>query len=253
MSKVEDIIKESGNSFHAKVVNYLRDKDWMVVISPYYKDNATDKSREVDIMAEKAYQAISEHGIDLGYVHVRLFIECKYINKDTVFWFDERDGVKSKEWVIKFTPCENNNIHTDKHHYLINNEVAKLFSSQKDKSTLNEPIYTAINQSLSSMIYLRTIQTMLPKVPGRRMRCLINYPLIICNNFKKFHQVTMQSDKPNTIDKPFQIEVNYAYKDPHKETNENKYFLIDVANFEKIDDYFDLLNEDINIMKPFLN
>lgn len=51
---VKQIIENSGNGFHYKVVNFLREKGWVVLVSPYYNDNVTDKQREIDIIAEKS-------------------------------------------------------------------------------------------------------------------------------------------------------------------------------------------------------
>ena len=36
--EVADLVKNSGNAFHAKVARWLCDNDWHVVVSPYYMD-----------------------------------------------------------------------------------------------------------------------------------------------------------------------------------------------------------------------
>lgn len=47
--KIQKIIEASGNNFHSNVISLLREKQWNVLISPYYNDYASDKAREIDI------------------------------------------------------------------------------------------------------------------------------------------------------------------------------------------------------------
>jgi hypothetical protein len=54
-SNPEAILKRSGHAQHSRVVNLLRGDGWSVVVSPYYSDNFSDKPREIDIIAEKAF------------------------------------------------------------------------------------------------------------------------------------------------------------------------------------------------------
>jgi hypothetical protein len=49
--QAENIVKESGNTFQAKVATYFRSMQWNVMLSPYYLDNATDRARELDLVA----------------------------------------------------------------------------------------------------------------------------------------------------------------------------------------------------------
>jgi hypothetical protein len=37
-NKVSELIKNSGNNFHAKVARWLSDNGWYVVVSLYYMD-----------------------------------------------------------------------------------------------------------------------------------------------------------------------------------------------------------------------
>ena len=52
-SEVSELIKNSGNNFHAKVARWLAENDWHVVVSPYYMDQTQNKAREIDLIAEK--------------------------------------------------------------------------------------------------------------------------------------------------------------------------------------------------------
>ena len=156
----KEIISKSGNNFHCKVLKYFKEKGWNISISPYYNDNVSEKPREIDLIAEKDFEWNEKPiytGRDPGRINVRLFIECKYVAQVTVFWFHSKDIGQAKKLVFRTTPLSENNIYTDKHHYLQDKDVAKLFASSKsDKSTENEIIYKALNQSLNAMVYFRT-------------------------------------------------------------------------------------------------
>lgn len=227
--KVQEIIEASGNNFHSNVINFLREKGWSVLISPYYNDNATDKAREIDIIAEKAFGVNDIYRRTKGWLNVRFIIECKYINTETVFWFDAKDKKKAEERVTTDTPLTKDNSYTQKHHYMSDNKVAKLFSSEKSKDLPNEPIYKAINQNLNAMIYFRHEAPML--LQDQRILQTVCYPIIILNDFKKIFGVNIGESNYSVItDKYFQLEINYAYLDSSKQ-NMNEYFLIDVIDF----------------------
>src|SRR4030043_1429892 len=135
MDKVKAIIAQSGNTFHCKVLKYLQDKGWTVLISPYYNDNVSSKPREIDLIAEKAFDAKDRFKGFLGTVNVKLFVECKYISQKTVFWFHDKDKQKAEELVTQTTPLPPDNTYTAKHHYLGEvDRVAKLFSDEQKKS-----------------------------------------------------------------------------------------------------------------------
>ena len=247
--KIQELIEASGNNFHSNVIKFLREKEWNVLISPYYNDNASDKAREIDIIAEKAFEVKdSLFGRTKGWLNVRFIIECKYINSETVFWFDAKDKKKAEEMLIRNTPLKKDNMYTQEHHYMTDDSVAKLFSSEKSKDLSNEPIYKAINQSLNAMIYFRHEPPIQRKhSPMLRTVC---YPVIILNAFGKVFSVNIgESSYSNIKDKFFQLEVNYAYLDSSKK-NMKEYFLIDVVNFSYLDDFLnEIQTKDVEAMK----
>jgi hypothetical protein len=251
-NKIQEIIDSSGNNFHSNVVSFLRGKEWSVLISPYYNDNATDKAREIDIIAEKAFEVKdSLWGRPKGWLNVRFIIECKYINTETVFWFDAKDKKKAEEGVISDTPLTKDNTYTQKHHYMSDKRVAKLFTSEKNKDLSNEPIYKAINQSLNAMIYFRYE----PPIQRQNIRILrtVCYPIIILNDFKKIFGVNISESNYSEITyKYFQLEINYAYRDSNKR-NMNEYFLIDVVDFSYLDDFLsEIQTKDVEAFKAML-
>ena len=115
LGKVKGIIEKSGNTFHCKVLKYLQEKSWTVLISPYYNDNVSSKPREIDLIAEKAFKATDSRGEFIGTVNVKLFIECKYISQKTVFWFHEKDKQKAEYLVTQSTPMSKDHSYTKKH------------------------------------------------------------------------------------------------------------------------------------------
>ena len=237
-SVVEEIVERSGNSFHSRVVKLLRDEKWTVLVSPHYSDNFTDKPREIDIIAEKKFDAKAIFDEYLGSINVRLFVECKYVNGETVFWFDAKDKQRAIERIMKDTgmehPRQDPNIQN--HHYFADVSVAKLFASEKSRSEDNEVISKAINQNLNATVYYRNKSDLIaPKTHYKEtVMKQVAYPLIVVNSLEHFHRTEMGGDGVTTpITEPFQLEVNYAYTD--KERNGvNEYFLIDVVSIDTL-------------------
>lgn len=255
---IKDLIEKSSNNFHYQVVDFLRGKGWFVLISPYYNDNITDKPREIDIIAENYYEVKDDiSNLGVGTLHTIFFIECKYINKPIAFWFDKKNKDKAIKRITDDTPLQppDKNGLIEQHHYLVNEEVAKLFSSTPDKQPGNEIIYKAINQSLNAMVYYRDTDSILPqKNRFRNIMRIINYPLILCNNFDSIYRVDKTAENGYVkITDDFQLEVNYAYLDTNKKSRD-EYFLIDVVELNKFDAFLKKLEEtDIKAIKSILH
>ncbi|MBI4619076.1 MAG: hypothetical protein HY739_02755 [Desulfobacterales bacterium] len=249
LKEIEELVNESGNSFHCRVVNYLKEKGWHTLVSPYYMDSSTSKPREIDLIAEKSWNHNDRYGRKNGDVIIKLFIECKYIPQANVFWFSDKDVASAKQWVITNTPLpeNNNNVFTGKHHYLATNpKVAKLFTSKNRPNTENEVIYRALNQSLNAMVYLRGRESIIPDIQAGSTPILasVEMPVILCNSFADFYRVEMEDPgEPKPIDANFQIEVNYAYLDQQK-NHRTEYFLIDIVDFDKLDNFLGVLEAD---------
>jgi hypothetical protein len=245
--EVEAIVNESGNSFHCRVANYLQAQGWHIQVSPYYMDSSTNKPREIDIIAEKAWSYNDKFEGIHGTINIKLFIECKYIPNTNVFWFGAKDMASSREWLERNTPLERENHFLNMHHYVATNpEIAKLFSSKNRPNTENEVIYKALNQSLNSMVYLRHRESIIPAPNDRHPNVLANIemPVIACNSFDKFYRTNMNDDAAaQKIEDNFQLEVNYAYVD-QAQNNQNEFFLIDVVDFNQIDNFLSLIEAD---------
>jgi len=253
---IKKIVAASGNTFHCKVTNFLKEKGWHTLVSPYYMDGATNKPREIDLIAEKTWTREQSFGRKGVAVSLKLFIECKYILQPTVFWFSDKDTMAATEWVTSKTPLHSkDNIYTKKHHYLASSpKVAKLFASQKMPNVENEAIYRALNQSLNAMVYLRGRGSIIADVQSGRVPApiCVEMPVILCNSFADFYRVEMTDQAtPQSIDENFQLEVNYAYQDAQG-NHRSEYFLLDIIDFNKFDDYLASLESDKAAMFAFV-
>ena len=236
--EIKKIIDQSGNSFHIQVINFLKNKGWHTLISPYYMDLGTNKAREIDLLAENHWVHKGDYsGGKYGFLIFKLFIECKYISQPTVFWFSNRDITSAKKWVVANTCLPENNTFTDQHHYLSPNlNVAKLFASKGKQGMESEAIYKALNQTLNAMVYLRGHESINPEFPKQHKPILstVEMPVIVCNSFDDFYRVEMDKpDEVRPIDGNFQLEVNYAYIN-NLNNRKSEYFLIDIIDFNKL-------------------
>ncbi|MDO8604375.1 MAG: hypothetical protein Q7K40_03185 [bacterium] len=250
---VEEIIEKSGNSFHSRVVNKLRDEGWSVLVSPHYNDNFTDKPREIDIIAEKKFNVTEVFGEWLGTVNVLLFIECKYVNNETVFWFEKKDIARATERIMHNTGLDDprRNTGIQKHHHYADVPIAKLFASDKGRSEDNEVINKAINQVLNATVYYRNRGDLKLATTERgyieRVIKRVSYPLIVVNSFDSFHATEMNgSGEAKPITEAFPLEVNYAYTDKDR-NGHNEYFLIDVVSLDKLPEFLTSTIEKLDV------
>lgn len=251
--EVNKLIENSGIITHHKVIELLRTKEWNVLISPYYYDNISNSIREIDVIAEKQF---SSSGFDSNHVAtVQLFIECKYINKEIVFWFDDKNLDSAALKVEKDTGLEvlHNRYQADAlpetFHYLSSSKVAKIYSNNSNREDV---IYKAMSQCLNSKIYydqwfdkVISPKTRTPRSGSEHF--IQKLPIIICENFSNLIEVTFENGgySHTQINDHFQLELNYVYLDKEKITAKQDYFLIDVLNFDKLDVFLDELEKEI--------
>lgn len=252
---IVNIVTADGNNFHSRIVQTLRERDWHVVVSPYYMDSTTNKPREIDLIAEKPFPVL-DYGRTVGTLNVKLFVECKYFPKPVVFWMDNKDNQRAKKLVISKTNLEADNAYTDRHHYVsTNDKVVKLFSAGNSRELHNELMYKALNQCLNAMVYNSYQGSILPDVArGRRLPTLLSveYPIIVCNSFDNFYSVQMSNqDEIRKVEDNFQLEVDYAYKD-RSGVNQKDYFLIDVISEQTLEQFEALVACDVEAMSVFL-
>jgi hypothetical protein len=243
--EIDQLIKSSGNSFHAEVARWFSRNEWHVVVSPYYMDQTQYKAREIDLVAEKAVPITDYFGRSIDDIVIRLFIECKYIASDAVFWLAEKDRDAAQQLVCANGHFKPGNSFTKSHHYLSQSQrVAKLFCSRK--SGENDPIYKALNQVLNGMVSMRGQAVSIPEMQknGRDARFVLEYPVIVCSSFEKVYSVGFDTDLPaQPIMESFQLEVRYAYIDRH-EKQHNDYFLLDFVESAKLAEFEKAIDAD---------
>lgn len=251
--KIKTLIEDSGIILHNKTTNILRNKEWPVMVSPYYYDSITDVVRETDLIAEKQINSTSRAKQSSFQVNIQLFIECKYIKQEIVFWFDSVNKSKAVENLEKETglsilygkPAAD--ITTDKFIHLQNEDVAKLFSSNTNREDV---IYKAMNQCLHAQIYYRekgknSIIQPFNSHP-RSSSKIIQRPVIVCDNFEKLSKVSFEDDgsyHTEILENHFILETNYR----------DDYFLIDIVDINYLEQLlFNLEQEAKELMNAYL-
>lgn len=259
---IEQFVKDHGHNFHSQVVQRLRNYGWTVLVSPFYRDNGTDKAREADIIAEKeiSFGMNGESTTYHGFFRVRLIVECKFITESIIFWFDDRNFNSAEERIKKDIPYFESSSKNDSilgHHWMSLETVAKLFATysqnRQEKQQENELIFSSIDKTLNCLINYCNQPSIIPNnkrlaEESRLDRGIINYPVIICNDFSKFFKTTIGNSegvKKLTAVPNFEIEVNYEYVRYIAGMRKNypEYFLVDVVDFNKLEDYLKILRD----------
>lgn len=134
--ELKEAILNSGNNLHLEVVKTLKDKGWNTDISAYYCDDITNKPREIDILAEKRVAIFLDTNPETMRKYnfpMFLLIECKNFQNpfalrvvDALFdisksAIDSQTKGLNIEQILTETGLKN------KHHYLTNKKVAKLY------------------------------------------------------------------------------------------------------------------------------
>jgi hypothetical protein len=236
---VTQLIEGSGNNFHAKVARWFRDNGWHTIVSPYYMDQTQSKARELDLVAEKLWP-IYDASRSVGDVVLRLFVECKFVATEAVFWFAPKNTDAAKGLICSLGPFRADNGLTSSHHYLAKSpNVAKLFASSNAKAPENEPFYKALNQALNATVAMRSQSPSHPSLDGRRQGKVItlDYPVVVCSSFSDLYAVDFfAQSEPTSIHDNFQLEVQYAFLDRDGKQR-NDYFLLDFVEFGQLANY----------------
>lgn len=238
--EILELVAGSGNNFHAKVARWLTENGWHVVVSPYYLDQTQGKAREIDLIAEKLWPVVDAFGRSVDHIAVRLFVECKFVASDAVFWFADKDREAALELVCATEPFLPNNSYTEKHHYLSQSRrVAKLFATANSKTAENEPFYKALNQSLNALVSMRGRPLTIPSIrsANRYPKAILELPVVVCSSFDKLYSIDFYADSPpEPIGGNFQLEVRYAYVDRNSGQHDD-YFLLDFVAFDRLEEF----------------
>lgn len=96
------------------------------------------------------------------------------------------------------------------------------------------------------MDWFRRTGSIIQRKKRSNILCSIEYPVIICNSFENLYRGDIDDDSTvSNIDDNFQLEVNYAYLDLDQRYK-REYFLIDILDFNKIDEFLTVLQNDAN-------
>lgn len=238
--EIEDLIAGSGNTFHAVVARWFIENGWHVVVSPYYLDQSQGKAREIDLIAEKLWRTTDSFGRPKDYVAVRLFVECKFIATDAVFWFADKNREAAQALVCATHPFRPNNSYTSEHHYLAHStRVAKLFATAGSKTSENEPFYKALNQSLNALVSMRGRPLNIKDQKKREVTpvTVLECPVVVCSSFERLYCVDFLRDSsPVPIANNFQLEVQYAYVDAGSRPRDD-YFLLDFVERSRLEEF----------------
>jgi hypothetical protein len=237
-----ELVGGSGNTFHCRVATYFRNAGWQVLLSPYYVDNATGRTREVDLLCERLWEFRDPHNRSVSrLLRMQLLVECKYIPQDTstVFWFDEGDRIQTRELVVASVPRLKGQSPINEHHYYTVRTpgVAKLFASDCGRGEEKEPIFMALNQSLGALIQLAGFPPLTTQQATEvEFTIAPRYPVIVCSNFDRFRRTDLKGADPTQLDDNFVMEVNYAFTNSANRPIQ-KYALIDVISWRRIDQF----------------
>lgn len=239
----QELIDSSWNTMTIRVRDFLIKNWWKTTLSSYYVDTMTNKTRENDIVAIKNFNCIDAEGRAV-FLSVALVIECKYITKNTVFWFDPMNIAMALN--SKNSHNQNTNyfwIHTlSLDLYWQPKQVAKLF---EDGDTSVKPLFTWIDQCLHGLIFQRGQMFGSNKYFGK-WRIFLEYPVLLVNSFDNFYNPNCENIKNN-----FLFEVDYSYLKGSEVQNE--YFLVDVVSEKLLTDFMKTIENDTYPLKMWIN
>jgi hypothetical protein len=245
--EVTKLIAESGNNFHAKVATWFQRNEWHVVISPYYMDETQGKAREIDLIVEKAWPANTMRG-GTRQVVVRLFVECKFVPRLSVFWFTKKDPEAARRIVCSMRPFASDNYFTDRHHYLSHGgEVAKVYTSSGERTAENDPLFKAINQSLNATVAMRGKPTSLPHLKRSRVgaAALLQMPVVVCSSFSGFYRANFFGEpEAAPLAEAFQLDIQYAYGGANTGLTE-EHFLLDFVPYDGLSEFQAMIDSDV--------
>lgn len=245
----QSIIETSGNALLCRVVNYFRSKNWTTRLSQYYIDATTTKAREIDLIAERVFEFVDAGQQNLIRVHVRLCIECKYVMKPVVFWFDDADLTSINRWVDEHPPFTKLNSYSKELHYWkYGQRIARLFASGAANEE-NEPIFRALNQVLHGFVNTRGQSIVETKSRERVKIFTFAYPIIVFSGFDCFYATSVGgTQEPVALRENFLFEVNYAYPNSLGKSIP-QYFLVDMVSLDTLDELLQCIDDEIAAAK----
>jgi hypothetical protein len=272
----QELIDESGHKLHLEVVKILKNNNWQVELSPYYYDEMLERPREIDLVAwkEKAYSfrgSDEDVKFEEAKYKIFLFIECKHIKEEVVFWLTEANLEKIKEAFfnafigINFHPSikeleaeKIKDIFSEHRYFTTNSLIAKLYHTKpKEKGEKHDMIFTAFTSSIHSLIFFRD-EPQRPQ-PG------IYYPVIVYKALNKVavvfpNQIENYQKLEELEEKNLLLEVNYLYKrfrgdypagDRRGYTILKQTFLVDFVAKENLEKFLKKIEKESDIISKW--
>ena len=268
----ENLIKESGHNLQLKVASLLKENGWEVEISPYYFDSVIERPREIDIIAwkENCHGYINEKILRYK---IFLFIECKYLKEETIFWLLEprlekiKEGLSATLGGVSFRPqvldasLEKFKEAFSFHRYFRTKYIAKLYYTKEKLDGRHDIIYSAFTQALHSLIWFKKFPFW--KTGERKEEPGVYYPVVIyepkkdlkvllpntqkkCRHLKEIlkemktssllFEVTYCYPEPITGDYPAGWKLSY-FPSP-------KVFLVDFVQNEDLEDFLKIIEKE---------
>jgi len=194
---------------------------------PSYVDVVKQKSREIDIVAQKKWSVVENITRQRANIVVRLFVECKWIRPTDSFHFHFIENDRN----LAASLARNNNVLRNReypsledmdkeppriHHYLQVAEVTKNCDIDRSKGGNRDDYFDAWEQALHALLYSKN------QSPRRRfapvdVECrdeptqIIDYPVVVVNSFATFFKRDWQSKSSTPLKDNFIWSVDYSY------------------------------------------
>ena len=167
-------IKKSGYPLEFEITSILEENKWEVTNNEYYIDKATNKEREIDIVASESFFKEYEAYLPL-FAQIDIVIECKKSNTHAWVFFS-----RPNEWIPMYSGhyIDSLQVITDKREslyretigddvylYGVPKKVASTYAEYKlqkynkgQKGSQKEEIFTAVNQLINCIFYRKEQQ-----------------------------------------------------------------------------------------------
>jgi hypothetical protein len=236
-----------------------------------------ERPREIDLVAwkEKAYSfrgSDEDVKFEEAKYKIFLFIECKHIKEEVVFWLTEANLEKIKEAFfnafigINFHPSikelkaeKIKDIFSEHRYFTTNSLIGKLYhTKEKEKGEKHDIIFTAFTNAIHSLLFFRD-EPQKPK-PG------IYYPVIVYEPLNKvavvpFNQIEKYQKLEEFKEKDLLLEVNYLYKrfrsdypagDRRGYNIFEQIFLVDFVSKENLERFLEKIEKESDIISNWL-
>ena len=241
---IKEDIEKSGLPLEIEVGSTLREKGWRVFHQRYYLDPDENKSRFVDVVANRIKKTGSKR---INRINQTLFIECKRsLDKPWVFYtVPNFEDIFMNALSVKFItepelPHHIENALIARSHYFRDPKEAAIIHYEPFIGRGGGKIFTAVNQVLKALRY-EVKEKIIPLIKkGPKGIIAFFYPVIVFDgNMYKGERLNGGKLEISPID---YVKHEVSYLDLEKGMEES--YLIDVLKKEFLSDYLRLLDDE---------